>query len=103
VLPASGINFMASNVQGPQAAWYLAGCKVTDFVPTIMLAGQLGYGVAITSYNQNLFISMTAEARMMPDVERMKGFVADAFAELKRGLPADAQEPRAAQRRLAAA
>ena len=103
ILPASGINFMASNVPGPQTAWYLAGHEVTDFVPMIMLAGQLGYGVAITSYNQNLFISMTAETRMMPDVERMKGFVADAFEELKKRLPADIQEQRSVMRRSAAA
>jgi WS/DGAT/MGAT family acyltransferase len=86
-LPASGINFMASNVPGPQTAWYLAGHEVTEFLPVIMLAGQLGYGVAITSYNQNLFISMTVETRMLPDVDRMKGFVADAFDELKQRLP----------------
>jgi WS/DGAT/MGAT family acyltransferase len=93
ILPASGINFMASNVPGPQTAWYLAGYEVTDFVPMIMLAGQLGYGVAITSYNQNLFVSMTAETRMMPDVEQMRDFVADAFSELKARLTSDPREP----------
>jgi WS/DGAT/MGAT family acyltransferase len=91
-LPASGINFMASNVPGPQTPWYLAGHEVTDFVGMIMLAGQLGYGVGITSYNQNLFVSMTAESRMMPDVERMKEFVGYAFEELKQCLPVDFQE-----------
>jgi diacylglycerol O-acyltransferase / wax synthase len=102
-LPPSGINFMASNVPGPQTAWYLAGYEVTDFVPMIMLAGQLGYGVAITSYNQNLFISMTAETRMMPDVERMKELVGDAFAELKRRVPVDVEQPQVMKRRSRAA
>jgi diacylglycerol O-acyltransferase / wax synthase len=82
-LPAAGINFMASNVPGPQAMWYLAGHEVIDFLPMIMLAGQLGYGVAITSYNDNLYIAMTADSRMMPDVDRMKSFVQSAFDELK--------------------
>jgi diacylglycerol O-acyltransferase / wax synthase len=82
-LPAAGINFMASNVPGPQAAWYLAGHEVTDFVPMIMLGGQLGYGVGITSYNQNMYVGMTADSRMMPDVDRMKSFVQEAFDELK--------------------
>jgi hypothetical protein len=82
-LPAAGINFMASNVPGPQATWYLAGHEVTDFLPIIMLGGQLGYGVGISSYNDNMYIGMTADARMMPDVDRMKSFVQDAFDELK--------------------
>jgi diacylglycerol O-acyltransferase / wax synthase len=82
-LQASGINFMASNVPGPQTAWYLAGHEVKDFLPMIMLAGQLGYGVAITSYNDNMYIGMTADSRMMPDVDRMKSFAQEAFDELK--------------------
>jgi diacylglycerol O-acyltransferase / wax synthase len=82
-LPASGINFMASNVPGPQTTWYLAGHEVTDFLPMIMLAGQLGYGVGITSYNDNMYIGMTADSRMMPDVDRMKSFAQEAFDELR--------------------
>jgi hypothetical protein len=101
-LPASGINFMASNVPGPQTPWYLAGHEVTDFVGMIMLAGQLGYGVAITSYNQNMFISMTAESRMLPDVERMREFVRDAFEELKQRAPVSVRESHVANDRAAA-
>jgi len=82
-LPATGINFMASNVPGPQTAWYLAGHEVTDFLPVIMLGGQLGYGVGITSYNDNVYIGMTADSRMMPDIDLMKGFVQEAFDDLK--------------------
>jgi WS/DGAT/MGAT family acyltransferase len=82
-LPATAINFMASNVPGPQTTWYLAGYEVTDFLPMIMLAGQLGYGVGTTSYNNNLYIGMTADSRMMPDIDRMKNFAQDAFDELK--------------------
>jgi hypothetical protein len=82
-LPAAGINFMASNVPGPQTTWYLAGHEVADFLPMIMLAGQLGYGVGISSYNGNLYIGMTADSRMMPDLDRMKSLVQDAFDELK--------------------
>ncbi|MBV8771443.1 MAG: DUF1298 domain-containing protein [Deltaproteobacteria bacterium] len=82
-LQANGINFMASNVPGPQTTWYLAGHEVTDFLPMIMLAGQLGYGVGITSYNDHMYIGMTADSRMMPDVDRMKSFAQDAFDELR--------------------
>jgi hypothetical protein len=50
-----------------------------------------------------MFVSMTAESRMMPDVERMKEFVADAFGELKQRVPVDIQESHVAEDRVAAA
>lgn len=37
----------------------------------------------ITSYNQQIFISMVAEPRLLPDVGRLKGFVEEAFDELR--------------------
>lgn len=64
------------------------GCPVNvcqDIVPRIPLGASMGYGVAIMSYNQNLYIGMMAEPRVMPDVALMKTFVDQAFEELKRG------------------
>jgi WS/DGAT/MGAT family acyltransferase len=82
-MPPAGINLVATNVPGPQAQWYFAGHKVTDSVGLLPLGGNLGYGVAINSYNQYITFSMMADARMMPDVEQMRLFVADAFDELR--------------------
>jgi WS/DGAT/MGAT family acyltransferase len=88
-VPVTGINFMATNVPGPQTAWYLAGHEVTEWVCAIPLAGNLGLGVVITSYNQELFISLTAQPRMLPDVERLKLLIEEAFKEMRRRLPKD--------------
>ncbi len=81
--PPMGINFIATNVPGAQVPMYLAGHRMLDFVGLVPLAGTLGYGVAIVSYNQNLFFGLMAEPQMMPDVEFMKSCIADAFEELK--------------------
>jgi diacylglycerol O-acyltransferase len=88
-MPPAGINLVATNVPGPQAQWYFAGYKVTDSLGLLPLGGNLGYGVAINSYNQYITFSMMADARMMPDVEQMKLFVAEAFDELKERIPAE--------------
>ncbi|HLW71936.1 MAG TPA: wax ester/triacylglycerol synthase domain-containing protein [Candidatus Binataceae bacterium] len=88
-MPPSGINFVATNVPGPQAQWYFAGYKVVDMVGLLPLGGNLGYGVAISSYNQNILFSMMADARLLPDVEKMKGFVAAAFNELRERIPGE--------------
>lgn len=81
--PPMGINFVATNVPGAQVPMYLAGRRMLDFVGLVPLAGTLGYGVAIVSYNQGLFFGLIAEPRMMPDVDFMKSCIADAFEELK--------------------
>src|SRR5207249_123700 len=86
-VPVTGINFMATNVPGPQAPWYLAGHEVTEWVYAIPLTGNLGLGAVITSYNQQLFISLTAEPRLLPDVDRLRDFVQDTFEELRKRLP----------------
>ena len=78
--PTAGV---ATNVPGAQVPMYLAGHRMLDFVGLVPLAGTLGYGVAIVSYNQGLFFGLIAEPRMMPDVDFMKSCIADAFEELK--------------------
>jgi hypothetical protein len=87
--PVTGINFMATNVPGPQTAWFLAGHEVTEWVCAISLAGNLGLGVVITSYNQQLFVSLVAEPRLLPDVDRLKEFVQQAFDDLIERVPKD--------------
>ncbi|MBV8771758.1 MAG: wax ester/triacylglycerol synthase family O-acyltransferase [Deltaproteobacteria bacterium] len=97
--PVTGINFMATNVPGPQTPWYLAGHEITEWVCAIPLAGNLGLGAVITSYNQQLFISLTAETRLLPDVERFKYLIEEAFEEMRKRLPT----PTPAYQRAAAA
>jgi diacylglycerol O-acyltransferase len=101
--PVAGINFMATNVPGPQTAWFLAGHEVTEWFCAISLAGNLGLGVVITSYNQQMFISLVAEPRLLPDVDRLKEFVQEAFDELIEQVPKSARYLQGRQPSVAAA
>lgn len=83
-LPALGINFIATNVPGVQVPLYLTGHLCLDIIPLVPLAANLGYSVAILSYNQSLYFGMCAEPRLMPDVELIRSYVEGAFVELKR-------------------
>ena len=78
----SGFNFTVTNVPGVQVPQYTAGRRLVDTVGTIMLGGNLGYGVVVTTYNQNLFFNLTAEPSLMPDVERMAELVDAVVTEL---------------------
>jgi diacylglycerol O-acyltransferase len=83
-LPATGINFVATNVPGVQVPQYVNGHVCLDMVPLVPLGATMGYGVAILSYYKSLYFGMSADPRVMPDVALMKAFVDDSFAELKR-------------------
>jgi diacylglycerol O-acyltransferase / wax synthase len=80
--PPPSINFIATNVPGAQVPLYLEGRKMTEMVPLVPLSANLGYNVAIVSYNQMLIFGMMAEPRLMPDVELMQAFAAEVFIEL---------------------
>ncbi len=81
--PSPVINFIATNVRGPQLPAYLAGHMMLDYVGMIPLGADLGCGVVISTYNRNLYIALMAAPNLMPDVELMKAYVDDAFQDLK--------------------
>ncbi len=81
-LPFFGFSFTCTNVPGVQVPQFIAGYKVLYTVLALMLSGPLGYGVAVSSYNQDLFFHLMSEPRLLPDVERMREGVDEAFYEL---------------------
>ncbi len=96
--PAPGINFIATNVPGAQVPLYLAGHRMVDYIGLLPLGGNLGFGVPIVSYNQNLYFTMMAEPNLMPDPDRMKSLVEQVFEDLKRAAVAQSA-PAAVQAR----
>src|SRR6202521_742746 len=60
-LPPPGINFIATNVPGAQVPLFLEGRKMIEMVGLVPLGANLGYNVAIVSYNQKLIFGMMAE------------------------------------------
>ena len=92
-LQPAGINFVATNVPGSQVPLYLAGHKMVDYVGLLPLGGNLGFGVPIVSYNQNLYFTMMAEPNLMGDPDRMKSLVEEVFGELKRAAAAQSEHP----------
>ncbi len=78
------INFVATNVAGPRGPVYLASHRMLDYVGMIPLGGNLGYGVVIATYDQNLSLGMMAAPDLMPDIETMKLYVGEALEDLAR-------------------
>lgn len=83
LLPAAGINFIATNVPGVLVPQYVLGHKCQHQIPLVPLGASLGYGVAILSYNQAMYFGFSADPNLLPDVTLMKYFVDEAFGELR--------------------
>lgn len=62
---------------------YMDGHRLLYSTAFVGPGGTIGFGVPITSYNQEMFFHLTADPRLMPDVGRMKQFVDDSFVELR--------------------
>ena len=86
--PQFGVNFVLTNVPGVQVPQYMAGHKCLDQFSPLMISGTLGYGVVVSTYNQNLYFSLVGEPRLLPDIDRMAAFLAEVFQELKDACPA---------------
>ncbi|MCY4040465.1 MAG: WS/DGAT domain-containing protein [Gammaproteobacteria bacterium] len=80
--PMLGINFVCTNVPGVQTTQYFAGYPIIDQLGLLMLTGNLGFGVVITSYNQHIYINFICDRRLVPDLDLMATSVNDAFQEL---------------------
>ncbi len=98
-----GINFVATNVPGSPLPIYLAGHQLVETVGMIPLTATLGYGVAILSYNGNLYLGLMAEPNLMPDVGFMKSRIKEALRELIAAVPKEIRPPAAAPAPLAPA
>ncbi len=80
--PMLGFNFTCTNVPGVQTTQYLAGHPILDNLGLLMLGGNLGFGVVVSSYNKNIYFNFICDRRLMPDLDRMAEGVDNAFAEL---------------------
>ena len=79
---SGGISFLFTNVPGPRTPLYFAGHRMTDSIGLLPLTTGMGYGVVAITYDRNVYLGMIADPVLMPDLEVMRSFTADAMREL---------------------
>ena len=62
---------VCTNVPGPREPRSLLGRRILDVHPLVPLAAGIGLGFAILSYAGKISITATADARLVPDAERL--------------------------------
>jgi len=84
------INLACTNVPGPLIPLYSTGHRMLDFYPMLPLAGDLGLGVAILSYDQSLHWGISCDPNLVPDIDAIGVLVSEEFQALRdaAGVPA---------------
>lgn len=81
VLP---FNLVVTNVPGPQVPMYMAGARMVEVHPHVPLAGNLGLGIALLSYDGRIHWGFNADYDIVPDLEAFVADIREALAELLR-------------------
>lgn len=64
-------NLVVTNVPGPREQLTLMGAPIEEILPIVPLAGNLSAGVAVLSYQDQLVVTIHADARACPDAAVM--------------------------------
>jgi diacylglycerol O-acyltransferase len=75
-------NVIATNVPGPKETRWLCGARATELRPLVPLADGLGLGLAVFSYDGWLHVGLSADADLVPDLEKLERELEVAFASL---------------------
>jgi diacylglycerol O-acyltransferase / wax synthase len=94
-MPLPAVNMVATNVPGPQVPLYTMGRKMLAYFPYVPVGYAVGCGCAILTYDQKITFGLTADVAAMPDVERLKAFLDESYAELlaAAGVSAETKPP----------
>ena len=62
---------VATNVPGPPQTLYMAGCALREMMFWVPQTGSIGVGISILSYNGRVHFGLIADAKLIPDPDRV--------------------------------
>ena len=75
-------NMVCTNVPGPMIPLYSVGHRLLEHYALAPLGWEMGMGVAVTSYNQRLFVTAQADAALADDMDEFRDLLDDAYGAL---------------------
>jgi WS/DGAT/MGAT family acyltransferase len=79
-------DFVCTNVPGPSQPLYCLGHRMIEHYPWVPIGWRMGLGVAVMSYDRDLCFALTADRGVLADLDRLAGFVGEAFDELEEAV-----------------
>jgi WS/DGAT/MGAT family acyltransferase len=92
-------NLFISNVPGPNVPLYYAGAELLAYYPLSAITDGQGLNITVMSYRDNLYFGMVACRELVPDVDKLTGYLEDELGELAGSLdrpPRSRRKPRRA-------
>ena len=88
-VPPGGANLVCTNVPGPMIPLYAVGHRMLAHYPLVPLAGDLGIGVGITSFDKSLYLGIMSDPDLIDDVDLIAKYCAEEFKMLREaaGVP----------------
>jgi WS/DGAT/MGAT family acyltransferase len=84
-LPLARIaNLIATSVPGPREPRRLLGLPVREIHPVVPIAHGIGLGIAALSYADDLYVTLHADAALLPDLDKLGLGMEESFAALIR-------------------
>lgn len=80
------VNLMLSNVPGPSTPLSVLGQRMIAYYPYVPVGYAIGCACAVVSYNQHLYVGLTADTDAMPDIEMLREVWNQSFSELRQLL-----------------
>ena len=76
-------NLTVTNVPGPQLPLYAFGARMEEVLPLVPLAAGHAVGVAVVSYDSQVFFGLNGDERTMPDLDVLAHGIETAIGELR--------------------
>lgn len=82
----SPFNLIISNIPGPPVPLYYAGARLLAYYPLSAIADGQGLNITVMSYEDSMHFGLIACRELVPDLDRMAGYLVDELDELKKAL-----------------
>jgi WS/DGAT/MGAT family acyltransferase len=79
---ANKASAVMTNVPGPQQALYMAGARIDQILFWVPQSGNIGLGVSILSYNQNVQFGLISAHNLIPEPQQIVQYFEPEFEKL---------------------
>lgn len=84
----SPFNLIISNVPGPKVPLYYAGARLLAYYPLSAIADGQGLNITVMSYEGGMHFGLIADRDLVPDLDRIAGYLVDELDDLKKDVSA---------------
>ncbi len=85
----SPFNLIISNVPGPNLPLYYAGARLLAYYPLSAIADGQGLNITVMSYEDGMHFGLIADRDLVPDLDRLAGYLVDELDDLKKSVAAE--------------